>query len=59
MHTKEDCKDMNRIWAMKLRDKAGVNKAVVALAHRLARIAWSVLKNERDYTVARPSKKAA
>jgi transposase len=59
MHTKEDCKDMNRIWAMKLRDKAGMNKAVVALAHRLARIAWSVLKNERDYTVARPSKKAA
>lgn len=59
MHTKDDCKDMNRIWAMRLKEKVGMNKAVVALAHRLARIAWSVLKNERDYTVTRPERKSA
>jgi transposase len=59
MHTNEDTKDMNRIWAMRLKDKSGMNKAVVAMAHRLARIAWSVLKNDRDYTVTRPEPKKA
>lgn len=59
MHTKDDCKDMNRVWAMRLKEKAGMNKAVVALAHRLARISWSILKNERDYTVTRPERKSA
>jgi transposase len=59
LHTKEGTKDANRAWALRLKEKSGQNKAVVAMAHRLARIAWSVLKNERDYTEARPSPKKA
>jgi transposase len=58
LHTKEDCKDYNRLWAMKLKDKAGMNKATVAMAHKLARIAFSVLKNDREYTVERPKRVA-
>jgi transposase len=54
LHTSPETKDENRRWALKLKDKIGQNKATVALAHRMARIAWSVLKNERDYTTERP-----
>lgn len=58
LHTKEDEKDQNRRWASRLKDKAGMNKATVAMAHKLARIAHSILKNDRDYTVERPKKAA-
>jgi hypothetical protein len=43
--------DVNRIWAEKLKERRGMNKAVVALAHRMARICFAVL---RDHTVYKP-----
>lgn len=43
--------DVNRIWAEKLKERRGMNKAVVALAHRMARICFAVL---RDNTVYKP-----
>ena len=58
LHTKEDSKDYNRLWALRLKDKAGMNKATVAMAHKLARIAFSILKNNREYTVERPKRVA-
>ena len=45
--------DRLRTWALALEARSGRHKATVALANKLARIAWSVWKHERDYD-ARP-----
>jgi transposase len=36
-------------WAEKVAARRGKNKAIVALAHKLARIAWVVLARQEDY----------
>lgn len=36
-------------WAQQILARRGKHKAVVAVAHKLARIAWSVLYHNRDY----------
>jgi transposase len=41
--------DANRIWAEKLKDRRGMNKATVALAHRIARICFAVLRDNVIY----------
>jgi transposase len=41
--------DRLRAWALRLERKIGHNKAAVALANKLARIAFSVWKNDRDF----------
>lgn len=43
--------DVNRIWAERLKERRGMNKATVALAHRMARICFAVM---RDGTVYQP-----
>ena len=49
-HAKRDqAPDRLRAWAVKVERLRGHNKAAVALANKLARIAWAVLKHERDY----------
>ena len=42
--------DRLRIWALQLERARGHNKAAVALANKLARIAWAVWKSGRPYT---------
>jgi len=42
--------DRLRAWALRLEKSAGHDKAAVALANKLARIAWAVLKHDRDFT---------
>lgn len=41
--------DRLRSWALALEKKIGHNKAAVALANKLARIAWAVWRNDRDF----------
>jgi transposase len=41
--------DRLRAWALRLERTAGHNKAAVALANKLARIAWAVWKKDRDF----------
>jgi len=41
--------DRLRAWALRLEKTAGHNKAAVALANKLARIAWAVWKNDHDF----------
>lgn len=41
--------DRNRIWAERVKGRRGMNKAVVALAHRLARIAFAVMRDGSEY----------
>jgi len=41
--------DRLRAWALALEKRAKHNKAAVALANKLARIAWAVWKRDRDY----------
>lgn len=41
--------DSNRIWAEKVKERRGMNKATVALAHRMARICFAVLRDESVY----------
>lgn len=41
--------DVNRIWAEKLKERRGMNKATVALAHRMARICFAILRDNSVY----------
>lgn len=41
--------DRLRAWALRLEKTNGHNKAAAALANKLARIAWAVWKNDRDF----------
>jgi transposase len=50
--------DRLRSWALRLEKKIGHNKAAVALANKLARLAWAVWKSDRDFEPA-PEQKAA
>jgi transposase len=47
--------DRLRTWALELERLRGHNKAAVALANKLARIAWAVWKTGHAYTSAPPS----
>ena len=52
--------DRNRIWAEKVKERRGMNKATVALAHRMARICFAVLRDGSEYNVAaKTAQKAA
>ena len=46
--------DRLRAWAIQVQRLRGHNKAAVALANRLARIAWAVWRHGKDY-VATPA----
>jgi transposase len=49
-HAKKlDAPDRLRAWALQLEMTAGHNKAAVALANKMVRIAWAVLKHDRDF----------
>lgn len=41
--------DPNRKWAERIKLRSNTNKAVVALAHKNARIAYGLLKHQSDY----------
>lgn len=41
--------DRLQCWALRVELRCGHNKATVALANRLARIAWRVWRDQRDY----------
>ena len=41
--------DRLRAWALRLESTAKHNKAAVALANKMARIAWAVLTHDRDF----------
>lgn len=41
--------DRLRAWALGLEKRKGPNKAAVALANKLARIAWAVWKHDRTF----------
>lgn len=46
---KSEQQDRLRTWALALEKRVGHNKAAVALANKLARIAWAVWKHDCDY----------
>ena len=41
--------DENRAWAERVKERRGMNKATVALAHRIARIMFAVLRDDDVY----------
>ena len=47
--------DRLRAWALNLQKRSKHNKAAVALANKLARIAWAVWKRGRDYESVAPA----
>lgn len=50
LHTQHrNTKDPNRIWAFNLKQRVGMNKATVALAHRMSRMAFAMLKDKTNY----------
>jgi hypothetical protein len=46
---REPSPDRLRAWALKLERLRGHNKAAVALANKLARISWAVLRHDRNF----------
>lgn len=51
--------DRNRIWAEKVKERRGMNKATVALAHRMARICFAILRDGSEYNVKPKSQQKA
>jgi transposase len=45
--------DPNRAWAEEVKARRGMNKATVALAHRMARIAFAVLRDKTTYKIVK------
>ena len=45
--------DPLQVWALRIQLRSGHNKATIALANRLARIAWRVWRDQRPYESAR------
>jgi transposase len=45
-------------WALKKKNKLGMNKATVALAHKLARIGFAVLRDEKEFSAVLVKKAA-
>lgn len=43
--------DPNKAWALKLHSRVGMNKATVALAHRMSRIAFSLVRDGTNYQI--------
>jgi len=48
-HLKAGNDDPNKSWAFRLKSRVGMNKATVALAHRMARIAFCILRDQTCY----------
>ncbi len=48
-HSRAKEPDRLRAWALRLERTCGNRKATVALANKLARIVWAVLKHDRDF----------
>lgn len=48
-----------RRWALRVCERRGFNKAVVAVANRLARVAWAVLSSGQHYDAQRVGAGAA
>lgn len=49
VHARHQQPDRLREWAHKLAQTHSHNKAAVAVANKLARIAWAVWRNERPF----------
>jgi transposase len=50
-YSPEKGEDRNRIWAERVKGRRGMNKSVVALAHRIARIAYAVMRDQSEYQI--------
>jgi len=37
------------IWAKQLKERSNYNNATVALANKMARMAWAILHHQEDY----------
>lgn len=48
-YVNRDNNDKTRRWAARLKDKAGMNKAVVAVAHKNAKICYAILRDGSIY----------
>ena len=48
-YTNDTSREPLRIWANKLKKRAGMNKATVAVAHRLAKIGFRLVLEGREY----------
>ena len=44
--------DPNRKWAEQIKSRRGMNKAIVALAHKMCRISYAMIKHNKPYEVA-------
>lgn len=56
-YVNRDNKDKTRRWAARLKDKSGMNKAVVAVAHKKAKICYAILRDGTVYNEKSSSSK--
>ncbi len=52
IHYTDRKKDELSMWAKGVKERRGYNKASVAVANKLARICWSIMKNENEYQLS-------
>jgi transposase len=45
----ENKTDQVSIWARQLKERSNYNNATVALANKMARMAWAMLHHQEDY----------
>lgn len=48
MLTNDKSKEPLRVWALKIKKKSAMNKATVALAHRMKKVCFCLLKENRN-----------
>ncbi|MEI8632427.1 hypothetical protein P4S72_11255 [Vibrio sp. PP-XX7] len=51
LHRTKGKTDKLSVWIQQLIERRGKNKAVAAIANRLARLAWILLQRNEDYRV--------
>ena len=49
LHRLDGKMDRRSVWANKLKERNGANKAAVALANKTARIVWAILSRQENY----------
>jgi transposase len=52
VHRTAEMDDPLSRWLDRIKDRRGINRTIVALANKMARMGWAILRNKTVYQVA-------